>query len=112
MHILHGRLWAAFFVALALAAPAWAAGEMVPSGSPALNQARQARLLTKSDATILIPTRGIFIGDAAACNVALMFVGDSSAVTFNNVQSGATYPFQIKQLMSTGTSCTSVIALY
>lgn len=106
-----GRLLAALFIC-ATALPAWAAGEMVPAGEPVVNQARQARSLTKSDSTVLIPTRGIYIGDAAACDVALLFVGDSVAVTFTNVQSGAVYPFQITKLMSTGTSCATVKALY
>mgnify|MGYP001618645656 CR=1 FL=1 len=60
----------------------WAAGEQPPSGQPQLNQARQARLLVKSDTTVIPQTRGLFIGDAAACNIALLFVADSAAVTF------------------------------
>lgn len=89
---------------------AWAVGP--PSGQPVLNQALEARALTKSDSTTFNQTRGVFIGDAAACNIAVLFANDSSAVTLTNVQSGQAYPFSIKKLMSTSTTCTAVIALY
>ncbi len=71
-----------------------------------------ARLLVKSDSTILTATRGIFIGDAAACTAAFRFNWDTAAVTFATLQPGVYYPFSIVQLMSTNTACTTVIALY
>ena len=83
-----------------------------PSGSAVINQGLAARLLTKSDTAYVMKTRGLFIGDATACNIALVFNADTAPVTFLNVQSGAVYPFQIIKLMSTGTTCTSVVALY
>lgn len=84
-----------------------------PSGQPVLNQARSGVALTKSDSTVLTPTRGVFIGDAAACNIAVVFDADgTTAVTLANVQPGLAYPFAIRKLMSTNTTCTAVIALY
>jgi hypothetical protein len=83
-----------------------------PSGQPVLNQGVNARALTKSDSTIFLVTRGVFIGDATACNIAVLFVADANPVTLTNVQSGQTYPFQIIKLMSTGTTCATVFALY
>ncbi len=83
-----------------------------PIGTPVLNQGISARLLTKSDTAYVLETRALFIGDATACNVALLFNNDTAAVTFTNVQSGALLPFQIVKLMSAGTTCTSVVALY
>ncbi len=90
-------------------------GPLPPFGTPVLNQGIQARVLTKSNTTIFQKTRGVFIGDAAACNIAVVFITDTpstGAVTLSNVQSGAVYPFQIIKLMSTNTTCTSVVALY
>lgn len=89
-----------------------ALAQMPPSGQAVLNQAVAARLLTKSDTTKVLVTRGIFIGDATACNVAIVMNQDTAAVTFTNVQSGAVYPYQIIMLMSTNTTCATVIALY
>ncbi len=83
-----------------------------PVGQPVLNQARQARALTKSDTAPVQATRGLFIGDAAACNIAVIFNGDSAAVTLANVQPGATLPFSIRMLMSTNTTCAAVTAFY
>lgn len=90
--------------------PAFA--QLPPSGQSVLNQGYQARRLTKSDTTAVPVTRGIFIGDGTACDVALLFNGDTSPVTFPNVQSGAIYPFSIIKLMSANTTCTVVNALY
>lgn len=83
-----------------------------PSGQSVLNQARQGRLLTASDTTFIQATRGVHIGDASACNIAVVFNGDSAAVTLANVQSGSDHPYSIVKLMSTNTTCTSVTALY
>jgi hypothetical protein len=100
----------AWGLTIALDAPAVA--QRPPSGQPVLNQSISAALLTKSDSTVFAQTRGLYIGDAAACNLGLKFVNDSAAVTFANAQPGATYPFSVKQLMSANTTCTAVIALY
>lgn len=83
-----------------------------PSGQAVLNQAVAARLLTPSDASKITTTRGIYIGDSGACNVAVLFSADSASVTLANVQTGTTYPFSIVQLLSTGTTCATVFGLY
>jgi len=95
----------AFFASQALA-------QAPPAGVATFNQALQARLLTKSDSTVFPVTRGLFIGDATACNIAVRFKGDTAAVTFTNVQSGALLPFSVTKLMSTNTTCAAVVALY
>jgi hypothetical protein len=84
-----------------------------PGGQPVFNQALSARAVTPSNTVNLASiTRGIFIGDATACDVALIFQRDTAAVTFTNVQSGAIYPFSVYRVMSTGTTCVTVVALY
>lgn len=102
----------ALSLALWLGIISLAFAQLPPNGQSVLNQGYQARRLTKSDTTAVPVTRGIFIGDGAACDVALLFNGDTSPVTFPNVQSGAIYPFSIIKLMSANTTCTVVNALY
>jgi hypothetical protein len=88
-----------------------------PTGQATLNQGISARTVTKSDATILPGTRGLYVGDAAACNLAVVFQADNvtgagTAVTFTNVQPGSFLPLQVAKVMSTNTTCTLVLALY
>jgi len=88
-----------------------------PTGSATLNQGLSARAVTKSDTTILPGTRGLYVGDAAACAVAVVLQADNAtgvgvAVTFSNVQPGSFLPLQVAKVMSTNTTCTSVVALY
>jgi hypothetical protein len=84
-----------------------------PGGQPVYNQALSARAVTASDTVALASTtRGLFIGDATACNLAVQFVRDSVAVTLTNVQSGALLPFSVIRVMFTGTTCVTVFALY
>ncbi len=84
-----------------------------PTGQAVFNQAISARAVSLSDTVNLTSmTRGIFIGDATACNVALIFSSDTAAVTFTNVQSGTVYPFSVYRVMSTNTTCVAVVALY
>jgi len=87
-----------------------------PAGEASLNQAISARVVVKSDATVLTPTRGLYVGDAAACTLALVFQADNTtgtgtAVTFANVQPGSVLPFQVAKVMAAST-CASVTALY
>jgi hypothetical protein len=103
---------AAFLAVFLCAAPALA--QPAPSGQATLNQGRSAALLVPGDSTTITATRGLHIGDAAACNIAVVFAGDSlstGAVTLPNVQPGLSYPYSIKRLLATGTTCTSVHAL-
>ena len=103
---------AAFLLPALASLPALA--QPAPSGQAVLNQGRSAALLTPGDSTTITPTRGLHIGDAAACNIAVVFSGDSlttGAVTLPNLQPGLSYPYSIKRLLATGTTCVSVTAL-
>jgi len=108
------RYVAALAVLLAFAAPALAqqSQPVSPQGQPVMNQALNASALTKSDTTVFTRTRGVYIGDAAACNIAVLFSGSAAAVTLANVQPGRYYPFSIIKLMSTNTTCAAVTVLY
>jgi hypothetical protein len=92
--------------------PSAALAQTVPQGALSLNQASQFRALTKSDTATFPPTRGLHIGDASACNVAVIGAQDTAAVTFNNVQSGQILPFSVTKLMSTNTTCATVTGLW
>ena len=102
------------FVAFTISAALAATTPAPPSGQAVYNQAKNARSITPSDSAFLTATKGLFVGDATACNVALVLNGDSTAlaVTFTNVQSGALLPFSVIQVMSTGTTCATVIGLW
>ena len=81
---------------------------------PVLNQGFQAVAVTPADNAVLArtPTRALFIGAAAACNIALILQGDSAAVTWSNVQSGQFLPLEVQVVMATNTTCTNIIAIY
>lgn len=102
-------------VLLGIWGSAWAQSK--PTGSATLNQGISARAVTKSDATLLPGTRGLYVGDATPCNVAVVLQADNAtgagaAVTFSNVQPGSFLPLQVAKVMSTNTTCTLVLALY
>ena len=108
------RCACAVLLLLAVTSAAWAQSK--PTGEASLNQAISGRAVTKSDATILPGTRGLYVGDAAACALAVVFQADNAtgagvAVTFGNVQPGSLLPFQVAKVMA-ATTCTSVVALY
>lgn len=100
---------AALAVLLLVAVPALA--QAPPAGAPVLNQAGTARVLTPNDTTNFTPTRGLHIGDGTACDVSVIFTGDTDPVTLPNMQPGLSYPYSIKRLRATGTTCTSVTGL-
>ena len=104
---------AGILVGAILAAPimAWAlGGETDPMY--VYNQAVASAAVTPSDTTVLTLTRALYNGNATACNIALKLKNDSAAVTFNNVQSGAILPVAAKVVMSTNTTCSTIVALY
>jgi len=73
--------------------------------------ARQLRAVTPSDSVDLpiSPCRALWIGVAG--NVALIAADDSSAVTLTAVEAGL-LPVRTKRVLSTGTTATSIVALY
>jgi hypothetical protein len=98
-------------VVLSVALSSAALAQNPPYGTRTINQVSQFRALTPGSGT-LIATKGLYVGDATACDIAVRGAQDSSAVTLHNVQSGAIYPFSVNQLLVSGTTCTSVFGLY
>jgi len=79
---------------------------MATDTSPAAN----GTTVTASDSTILPePTRAIFVGGAG--NVAVTMHGGGS-LTFTGVPAGTVLPIKVTQVLSTGTTATSMLALW
>ena len=98
------------FFLIAAISLVWA--QAPPAGTATFNQVLDGRLLTKSNSTVFPVTRGLLIGDATVCNIAVLFKNSSAPLTMTNVATGIPMPFSVKKLMSAGTTCTAVYALY
>lgn len=72
--------------------------------------AGNAEAVIASDSTTLSGVRGIYIGGAG--NVAFLFPGQKTAVTFTGVTAGLILPVQPVKVMSTNTTATDIVALY
>lgn len=70
--------------------------------------AYDAVAVTKSDATVIAPTRGLYVGGTG--DVAVRMVSGNTA-TFSAVAVGI-LPIQVNKVLSTGTSATLILALY
>lgn len=66
-------------------------------------------LVTKSDATIIPKTRGVYVGGAGNMNVRF---ADGSTVLLSGIAAGTTLPIQVDQVLSTNTTATLMVALY
>jgi hypothetical protein len=73
--------------------------------------AHRASAVTTSDATIYVqPTRALYIG--AAGNLTVDMADGGSSVLFVGVQGGTLLPIQVTRIYATGTTATSIVALY
>jgi hypothetical protein len=66
--------------------------------------------VTKSDTTILPVTRAIYVGTTG--DVAVIFAGDTVAVTMVAPALGVEHAWQVTKVMSTNTTAGSIVALY
>lgn len=76
------------------------------------NQGYASAAITPSNSTKISVTRAIFNGNATACDIAMQLNGDTAAITWSNVPSGAILPVQAVLVKSTGTTCSNLIAIY
>lgn len=72
--------------------------------------ARRAAAVTKSDSTMLEPTRALFVGGAG--DLALRFVdAPTTTVTLTGVVAGSVLAVSVVQVMN-ATTATNIVALY
>lgn len=71
--------------------------------------AANATAVTPSDTAALSGVRSLYIGVSG--DVAVMFPGQKTAVTFKSVSIGI-LPIQPEKVMSTNTTATDILALY
>lgn len=73
--------------------------------------ARIAAAVTPSDSTVFSgPTRGLYVGGFG--NVRVDMVNGGTGITFVAVQPGSLLPIQVTRVYSTGTTATSIVALF
>ena len=73
--------------------------------------AHRASAVTTSNSTIYEqPTRALYIG--AAGNLTVDMADGSSSILFVGVQGGTLLPIQVTRIYATGTTATSIVALY
>ena len=65
--------------------------------------------VTKSDTTVLLPSV-IYVGGAGNLKVIPAIGG--SAVIFKNLPAGTILPVKVVQVLSTATTCSSIIGMY
>lgn len=71
--------------------------------------AYDAAAVTPSDSVDIRPTRALFVGVAGNIKVDMAL---GTTLTFTDVQAGSILPVQVKRVYSTGTTATSIVALY
>lgn len=75
------------------------------------SNAQGAVAVTPNDSADLttVPTKGIYVGVSGDLKVTL---NDGSTVTFVSLSSGVIHPLAVKRVFATGTTATSVLAVY
>lgn len=68
-----------------------------------------AQVVTKSDATIIPVTRGLYVGGTGNVNVRTF---NGTTVLISAVPVGAILPIAVDQVLSTSTTATLILALY
>lgn len=85
----------------------------LPTAAPKIHtqdSARSAFAVTPHDTNALTAvTRALWIGGAG--NLVVMFDGDTAAVTLVGVASGTLLPIQVRIVLATNTTATSIVAL-
>ena len=76
-----------------------------------IDPAEYAAAVTLSDSTVLTPTpRALYIGVGG--DVVVTMAADGADVTFKNVPTGTKLPVRVSKVKSTGTTASSIVALY
>jgi hypothetical protein len=70
---------------------------------------RAAEVVTSNTVTYESPTRGVYVGVGGNVKVDMVSGG---TVTFVGVVAGTLLPIQVERIYATGTTATSMVALY
>lgn len=70
--------------------------------------AHGAVAVTPSDSTVLVNTRGLYVGTSGNLVVEM---ADGQTVTFTSVPIGI-FPIQVTKVLSTGTTASNIVAVY
>lgn len=82
----------------------------MPLNSSSSGPASAAFAITPSDTVDLaFPAKALYVGGNG--NVSVILQDDTEAVLFTGLVGGSVYPFQIKRVMNTNTTATSLVAL-
>jgi hypothetical protein len=115
-----GKTWtnavmAPLVLMLLLSFPPAAWGQVGPPAE-VINQARKAATITPSDTVDLVQgaTRFVYLPQATACNIAVIFVDDTVAITLAiPVSTNPDFiPMRVKRVMATNTTCTPIIGMW
>jgi hypothetical protein len=68
-----------------------------------------AAAVTPSDAALIAPGKGLYVGTAGDLAAELV---DGSAVTFAGLAAGIIHPIQVRRVLSTGTTAAGIVVLY
>ena len=79
------------------------------SRSADISNAARAVAVTPNDTTVIQTTRALWVGVAG--NVAVRMAGDGLTITFTGAPIGV-LPVQVDKVLSTGTTATTILALY
>lgn len=82
------------------------------TGQQGLQAATKFRSVTPDDDNDLpdTPTRGVLVGVAG--DVSVIGFGDENPVTLPALVAGVIHPISVKRIRSTGTTATSIVAVY
>lgn len=69
----------------------------------------EAMSVTPSDSTSIKPTKGIYVGVSGDLSAVL---DGGSIVVFKDLAAGVVHQLAVKQVKSTGTTATDILALY
>jgi hypothetical protein len=80
----------------------------VHTGSAATAPAGYGVAVTPSDSTVFHTTRALYVGSGGSLAVQDI----NGTVTYANVPAGYILPVQVKAVLATGTTASSIVALY
>jgi hypothetical protein len=87
-----------------------AAADLANKSNNVVDPASNAAAVTPNDSTDLAAvSRALFVGGAG--NIAVTMAGGQS-ITFTGVTAGAVLPIRVSRILSTGTTATSIVAVW